>query len=509
MTAARALAPPRQLTALKQRLRAVAEVLLDNSPIQTGDVGRDASALLTPLVEFARSTLRPDHAWLLYAAVSGHLPLSDDVEDLVRHLELATDTTDAEIWLLRRAKVAIAEHGEVDFPMKVVTDCVVVDVNFSAQNDKHTGIQRVTREVCPRWKASHDIILTAWLSSESAMRTLSGREQAKVLAWSGPGGRDRHDRADQSGDSDTQAYVLVPWRSMLVLPEVAQGHTSRPLAALAQYSGNDVVAIGYDAIPVVSADLRPPSEPNQFVGYLTVIKHSLRVAGISASAAAEFRGFAHAVRAQGIAGPHVSEVLLAADVPEETTHGPETTSEPPNLLCVGSHELHKNHLAVLHAAELLWREGLDFKLTFVGGPGWDTSEFEARLAALKEAGRPVTNLGSVSDNQLWALYRRARFTVFPSIHEGFGLPVAESLACGTPAVTTRYGSTGEIAERGGCLLIDPRDDHDLAAAMRRLVTDGGLYATLKEQAVRSACRTWDTYAAELWSVLVDGNGPKE
>jgi len=458
-------------------------------------------------VDQARDTLRPDLAWLLHTAVSGHLPLSDDVEDLVRHLELATDSTDAEIWLLRRAKEAIAEHGEVDRPIQVVTDAVVVDVNFTAQHDKHTGIQRVTREVCPRWNAAHDITLTAWLSSDSAMRTLVGREEAKVLAWAGRSRDEADDRDDRDDrENDKRPTVVVPWRSTVVLPEVAQGRTSGPLAALAQYSGNAVVAIGYDAIPVVSADMRPVSEPNQFVGYLTVIKHSRRVAGISTSAAAEFRGFANAVRAQGIAGPKVTEVMLAAEVPKGPTHPMDATPQLPNLLCVGSHEPHKNHLAVLHAAELLWREGLDFRLTFVGGPGWDTSEYDARLTALIDGGRAVTNLGSVTDDELWSLYRRATFTVFPSIHEGFGLPVAESLACGTPAVTTRYGSTGEIAERGGCLLVDPRDDHDLATAMRSLLTDHDMYATLKEQAARSAGRTWDTYAAELWAVLVDGDG---
>jgi glycosyltransferase involved in cell wall biosynthesis len=501
-----ALAAPKALVALAQRLRAVADVVLDKPPPPSADVAQDAATLLSALVAQARDALRPDLAWLLHTAVSGHLPLSDDVEDLLRHLELATDSTDAEIWLLRRAGNAITEHGLVDHPIKVVTDAVVVDVSYSAQNDKHTGIQRVTREVCARWNASHDITLTAWLSSESAMRTLVGHEGAKIFAGAGRGAHGRKGRRDRK--IDARPTVVVPWHSTVVLPEVAEGRMSLPLAALAQYSGNAVVAIGYDAIPVVSADIRPESEPNQFVGYLTVIKHSRTVAAISSSAAAEFRGFADAVRAQGIAGPQVTEVMLAAEVPREAAQPKHATPQTPDLLCVGSREPHKNHLAVLHAAELLWREGLDFRLTFVGGPGWDSSEFDVRLTALIEGGRAVTHLGSVTDDELWSLYRRATFTVFPSLHEGFGLPVAESLACGTPAVTTRYGSTGEIAERGGCLLVDPRDDHDLAAAMRRLLTDGGTYAKLKEEAVRSAGRTWDAYAAELWSVLVgDEGGP--
>ena len=442
------LAVPRQLTALEQRLRAVAEVVLESPPAPTADTAQDAAALLSALVDRVRVELRPDLAWLLHTAVSGHLPLSDDVEDLLRHLELTKDPAAAEIWLLRHAKDAINEYGEVNDPFRVVTDTVVVDVNFTAQHVKHTGIQRVTREVCPRWNASHDITLTAWLSSESAMRTLVGREEARVLAWADPGQAEDEDPEGQedpkppgAGDAawkkETRHSIVVPWRCTVVLPEVAQGRTGLPLAALAQHSGNAVVAIGYDAIPVVSADMRPDSEPNQFVGYLTVIKHSRVVAAISRSAAAEFRGFANAVRAQGIAGPRVTEVMLPAEVPNDTAQTTVVTPEAPNLLCVGSHELHKNHLAVLHAAELLWREGLDFTLTFVGGPGWDTSAFDVRLAALMESGRAVTNLGSVTDDELWSLYRQEHFTVFTSSHDGFGLPVTNSRAAGTPRGPTR------------------------------------------------------------------------
>src|SRR5665648_152979 len=246
-------------------------------------------------------------------------------------------------------------------------------------------------------------------------------------------------------------------------------------------------------------------------GYLTVIKHARRVAGISTSSAAEFRGFSDAVRAQGLAGPEVVEVLLAAEVPMQTDAPPDIASPAspdgvPSLrriLCVGSHELHKNHLAVLHAAELLRREGQEFELMFIGGPGWDTRDFDRRLAELTAQGRPITNLGSVSDDQLWSLYREAMFSVFPSLHEGFGLPVAESLACGTPVITTCYGSTEEIAERGGCLLADPLDDHDLVRAMRTLLTDDTVYDRLRREAHAVVPRTWDTYAAEVWDCLVE------
>ncbi|NMR20867.1 glycosyltransferase family 1 protein [Cellulomonas fimi] len=498
------------LARFRQRLAAAADVMFDAPLEPRSGLADEAGNLLRALVDRTRSTLDRRYAWLLHTAVVGHLPLIEDVEELVRRLELARSSTDAEVWLLQRARELTAELGAPERELRVVSDGVVVDVNYSAQNDRHTGIQRVTREVCARWDAEHDITLTAWLPGGTALRGLLPHEEARVLRFTHVGMRTEQ-RGDRLPVRDAPLTpMVVPWRSTVVLPEVAQGSSSRHLAALARFSGNEVAAVGYDAIPITLSDLRPGTEPNVFTGYLTLLKHIDRVAAISRSAATEFRGFSEAVRAQGLEGPVVSEVMLAAEVPDapatHTVAPLESAGSVPRMLCVGSHELHKNHLAVLHAAELLWREGLEFTLTFVGGSGWDMAGFDVRLNRLAEAGRPVRMLGAVTDDELWAAYREATFTVFPSFHEGFGLPVAESLACGTPAVTTGYGSTAEIAERGGCLLVDPRDDHSLARALRTMLTDPRAYRELKEQAVRSVGRSWDTYSAELWDRLVDGKG---
>ena len=89
--------------------------------------------------------------------------------------------------------------------------------------------------------------------------------------------------------------------------------------------------------------------------------------------------------------------------------------------------------------------------------------------------------------ELHNAYSRARFTVFPSLHEGFGLPVAESLEHGTPVITTNYGSTEEIGRDGGAILIDSNDDEELVAAMRRLLTDDELIEQLRREHPRSSC----------------------
>ena len=164
------------------------------------------------------------------------------------------------------------------------------------------------------------------------------------------------------------------------------------------------------------------------------------------------------------------------------------------VLVVGSHEPRKNHLAVLQAAELLWSEGVRFTLVFVGAGSWKANDYESTLDRLVMEGRPVQSLRALPDRLLWAAYRLAHCTIFPSLNEGFGLPVAESLAVGTPVITSGYGSMRDIlAPNGdpvGGLLVDPRDDASLLEAMRTLLTDDATYQRLKLEAAHHVGRTW-------------------
>ena len=73
-------------------------------------------------------------------------------------------------------------------------------------------------------------------------------------------------------------------------------------------------------------------------------------------------------------------------------------------------------------------------------------------------------LGRVSDDELAALYRGARCLVYPSLYEGFGIPVLEAMACGTPVVTSAGGATEEVAG-GAAVLVDPRDPASIAAGI--------------------------------------------
>ena len=91
----------------------------------------------------------------------------------------------------------------------------------------------------------------------------------------------------------------------------------------------------------------------------------------------------------------------------------------------------------------------------------------------------------------------------PSLNEGYGLPVAESLYAGTPVVTSDFGSLAEIAAGGGCVLVDPRDDSAIAAGIRSLIEDDELHSRLSAEASALRPRTWAEYAADVWRATVN------
>jgi glycosyltransferase involved in cell wall biosynthesis len=480
--------------ALHGRLAAVAAEL--DAPVQEGETTVE---LLHRLAAAVRSRSSDDRAWLLFTAVAGAFPEPEDVVDLRRRLDLTSEPA-VVVAVLGATMDAASKLSRPDRRLELVKSEVLVDVNFCAKHEHNTGIQRVVRETVPRWvEQGRAVRLVAWTSDGAAMRDLTEIERDRVLSWN-----DRRFAVADRFDDDEPGTLVVPWHTEVFLPEVPLSHLCAPLAGIAQHSGSPVSLIGYDAIPLVSAEGQRTEESERFAHYLTVVKHSRLVAGISESASEEFRGFVDTLNTQGIAGPLVHAVPLAVEVPPQARLAqPTAAPQNPLVLCVGSHEPRKNQEAVLAAAELLWRDGVDFELVFVGGGSRAAIvDFDRRVARLAADGRAISSRRGLSDTELWALYARARFTVFVSLHEGFGLPVAESLALGVPVLTSDYGALAEVSAGGGCVNIDPRDDDAIKEAMGRLVVDDELVARLRAEALALPSRSWSDYAAELWAATL-------
>jgi glycosyltransferase involved in cell wall biosynthesis len=112
-------------------------------------------------------------------------------------------------------------------------------------------------------------------------------------------------------------------------------------------------------------------------------------------------------------------------------------------------------------------------------------------------GYPLRWLRHVDDQTLLRAYRECRFTVYPSIMEGFGLPIVESLAHGKPCVCGGNGALGAAARGGGCLIVDQTSEEALAAGIKKLLTDQETYERLSTEARARKFRSWSDYTEKL------------
>lgn len=161
------------------------------------------------------------------------------------------------------------------------------------------------------------------------------------------------------------------------------------------------------------------------------------------------------------------------------------------ILSVGTLEPRKNLAGVLAAYAMLRKNlGEAPPLVLVGGEGWklDVGNLVGTENALS-----VRRLGFVPDEHLQALYAACSAFVYPSFYEGWGLPVAEALACGAPIITSNVSSLPEVVG-DTALQVDPRDHVALAAALERVLTDTALSDRLRAAGPKRAA----LFSTEAW-----------
>ena len=169
------------------------------------------------------------------------------------------------------------------------------------------------------------------------------------------------------------------------------------------------------------------------------------------------------------------------------------------ILSVGTIEPRKNLGRVLIAFERLAGEGLADAFVIVGKKGWLYDDFFAQLDCSPVRDRVIFP-GWVADEDLPAVYSGAAALAFPSEFEGFGLPVLEAMACGAPVVCSNTSSLPEIAG-DAALLVDPLDTDAITAALRRVLSEPELSATLRTRGHAQAAKfSWERAAQETVAV---------
>ena len=168
----------------------------------------------------------------------------------------------------------------------------------------------------------------------------------------------------------------------------------------------------------------------------------------------------------------------------------------PYVLWAGTREPRKNLPALVSAFSQVLRSGADLDLVLVGPDGWGPEQ--SRLTGAQE--QRVRLLGRLSEADLHAAYAGAHVFCYPSLREGYGLPVTEAMAHGTPVVTSRGTATEEVAG-GAAVLADPHDDADLARALLA-AADPGAQPGLRAASLRRAAELdWSVAARATLDVL--------
>jgi glycosyltransferase involved in cell wall biosynthesis len=212
------------------------------------------------------------------------------------------------------------------------------------------------------------------------------------------------------------------------------------------------------------------------------------------------------VRAWGIDPTKIHVVYEAADpcfgpVSPERMVAVRTRYGLPEryLLTVGTIEPRKNLSRLLDALALLRRQGDDVRLVIVGGMGWLYHDFLAQLESFEHR-HAVVRPGFVPDADLPAVYSGATLTVLASLYEGFGLPILESMACGTPVVSSRASSLPELGGEAA-RYFDPQNVGEMAAVIGEVWHDGELRQEMSQRGLAQAAQfSWARAAQETMRV---------
>ncbi len=261
-------------------------------------------------------------------------------------------------------------------------------------------------------------------------------------------------------------------------------------------------AILHDLIPIRCPEITWPKSVRRHPRYLSLLPAFDCLAAVSEDTLADLRLYA---RDHGLNLPHARSFPLGV---EPASFGPASTPSPPpplRLLQVGILEPRKNQQLLLDAIESLWSGGCPVEVTFIGrvNPHFGKPILR-RMRRFARRGLPLIYAGPTGDESLFSEYRKAHLTVLPSIAEGAGLPLLESLALGTPVLASDLPAFREYGFGRGCRFFPSGSAADLESRIRQFLEHPGERDALRAELDQAALQTWNDSARALYGILKSG-----
>jgi glycosyltransferase involved in cell wall biosynthesis len=377
-------------------------------------------------------------------------------------------------------------------------------IHHTGDYEGNTGVQRVVRNLAAAVvERGHEVVPVRWSPEQEAIVLAEGRWTAGLARFGGP-------CLPGAAEEGTPLHLAAADEvaldgSWLLLPEVphvaGENAPNLPLVLdYARFHGLRSAAVFYDLIP-----LRQPGYESMASGherYARALLGADLLLAISAHSANDLRSWW--VEQDYDAGrlPAVRTLPLPEEMPgiPRTRRIDEPSEGPIRFVALGTLEPRKNQLEVMRAFHRLCtrRRDLDLRLEIVGGLHSAIADAVEDLAAREER---IRLHGFVADADVTRLIATAHATVFMSLDEGFGLPIAESLWQGKPCLCSDHGSMAEIAAGGGCLTAPATDGAAIERGFERLAEDSALRRRLAQEACERPLRTWRDYGDDVVSAL--------
>lgn len=173
----------------------------------------------------------------------------------------------------------------------------------------------------------------------------------------------------------------------------------------------------------------------------------------------------------------------------------------PYLLFIGRLEERKNIIGIIEAFEILKEKyKISHKLVLAGKPGYGFDKIQSKIQDTRYNNQIILP-GFVSEEQKWDLLKNSEAFLFPTLYEGFGIPILEAQSVGTPIVTTIVSSIPEVAGEGA-LLVDPKKPEEIAQAVQKILVSEELKKDLIQKGLENVKRfSWEKCAEEIVEVL--------